>query len=520
VSNVVAESARVPAELALMAQVQSIIPSNMGLLISDVEVRKVMKLIDESGVVDAVDQWLVEDQRGPGGRPRIIPHRAVLVSLVLSANFFGNTLFSKAFDVLFVHISDEMRHELGLPKPPNSGDYVRRDALYKDILNSFHSMLKPMDPSLLPKNRKIDGDAFRALVAARTAANTAELDVHLDRLRWFINRILQISIAVLPRDIRRKWRGSIAVDGTEIPAFGDPERRASKTDEPGKKFSERTILRSSADPDGGFYKRDGDHNGTEGAEKASKGRFHRTKDVLRWSHEAHLGVMIPENGLHVAGFPNLVAGMDVLDRPGHKPGIHAVNAVSAVAAMSDIDSADKAENFLVGDQLFTNQIAETFQLPVRALGFRLVFDYPDNLVGIQEQAEGMIQVEGRWYCPSMPDPLVNATINYRAGRISDDEYRRLLNARIPHEMRSHGAANDDGVRRFICPADGTSPTMICPKKTTSYRTAKGRELVEVPVEIMTFPPKVCRQATVSIRAEVGAKLEQDLRYKSAPWHDA
>ncbi|MFE6097912.1 hypothetical protein [Streptomyces nigra] len=52
--------------------------------------------------------------------------------------------------------------------------------------------------------------------------------------------------------------------------------------------------------------------------------------------------------------------------------------------------------------------------PDRALGFKPVYDY---CAGQQAGTRGAILVAGRWYCPSMPEPLINAIVDLHADRI-------------------------------------------------------------------------------------------------------
>lgn len=43
-----------------------------------------------------------------------------------------------------------------------------------------------------------------------------------------------------------------------------------------------------------------------------------------------------------------------------------------------------------------------------------MFDYDRTQTNLGQTAshDGAIRVEGRWYCPSMPEPLRNATISF------------------------------------------------------------------------------------------------------------
>ena len=82
-----------------------------------------------------------------------------------------------------------------------------------------------MDPSPHPKNRRMDPVTFDALVELRRlVAATRSGPSASERLLWFINEILEMTIRTLPREIRRAWKGSASVDATVIPAFARPAR--------------------------------------------------------------------------------------------------------------------------------------------------------------------------------------------------------------------------------------------------------------------------------------------------------
>lgn len=76
-------------------------------------------------------------------------------------------------------------------------------------------------------------------------------------------------------------------------------------------------------------------------------------------------------------------------------------------------------HYLAGDRNYSNAKHEHFQLPARALGYQLVLDYKIDQLGRQNSHQGMIQVDGSWYCPGMPETLVNATLDFRKGEINE-----------------------------------------------------------------------------------------------------
>ena len=85
------------------------------------------------------------------------------------------------------------------------------------------------DPSATPKNRRLDPDTFDQLFQVRWSKHSDEEWAERgERLSWFINEILEMSIRALPRAVRLQWKGSAAVDATVIPAFARPSRRARR----------------------------------------------------------------------------------------------------------------------------------------------------------------------------------------------------------------------------------------------------------------------------------------------------
>ncbi|MFE4962474.1 hypothetical protein [Streptomyces sp. NPDC056660] len=87
------------------------------------------------------------------------------------------------------------------------------------------------------------------------------------------------------------------------------------------------------------------------------------------------------------------------------------------------------------------------------MGYKPVYDYRADQLGTQGSTQGSILVEGRWYCPSMPEPLINATIDLHAERIDRETWVRLIAARRGYRLMPKQNADDEGYQRMMCPAD-------------------------------------------------------------------
>src|ERR1035437_5582644 len=91
----------------------------------------------------------------------------------------------------------------------------------------------------------------------------------------------------------------------------------------------------------------------------------------------------------------------------------------------------------------------------------LVLSYRSDQLGVQAQSNGLILVEGRWYCPAMPKSLIDATSDLRNGLIDDEPYRTRIEARRAHEARPNATPDAEGHQRLLCPAAQGAPTARC-----------------------------------------------------------
>ena len=260
-------------------------------------------------------------------------------------------------------------------------------------------MLDLMDPSPTPKNRRLDPATYAARLAERRAARTdEEWEQRARRLEWFINQIIEMSIRALPREVRRRWKGNSAVDATVVPAFARADRRRKRQ----KKGKPPEVLVHSADPDADWYVR----NPTETKPDGEADRAH-------WAYELSMIVSGSDDPSQLQTFPSLAMGMAILHKPSRNPGGQAVRALTSVRGRGH------PARLLAGDRAYSSAKPEDLQLPARALGYEMVFDYKIDQLGIQDSYAGMLQIEGAWYCPAIPTMLVEATIDFRNSTIDE-----------------------------------------------------------------------------------------------------
>ena len=142
-------------------------------------------------------------------------------------------------------------------------------------------------------------------------------------------------------------------------------------------------------------------------------------------------------------------------------------------------------------------------------------DYRADQLGIQANTGGAILVEGTWYCPALPEPLITATAGLRDHLITHELYDQQIAARACYQLKRKDGPDADGYQRVSCPATGGHPRMMCPLRRSSLTPRDGRPKVLQPPQ---EPPKICRQTAITIAPDVGARYRQDLPYGSPAWH--
>ena len=146
--------------------------------------------------------------------------------------------------------------------------------------------------------------------------------------------------------------------------------------------------------------------------------------------------------------PNLAAGL-ALTRPGEDPGGTGARVLASLAARGHKTGC------LGYDRAYTQALPERFHLPARALGYSPVMDYRADQLGIQANTGGALLVEGTWYCPALPGPLITATTGLRDHAITRDLYDQQITARAPTSSNAKTAPTPTATSG--CPAPPPAP---------------------------------------------------------------
>ena len=216
-----------------------------------------------------------------------------------------------------------------------------------------------------------------------------------ERLESVVNDLIEASVQACSAEELARFDGSAGLDATVVPLFRSrPVGSGDRT--------------SASDPDGGWYVREGDHRDVLGP----KGK--KLRKVF-WAQEATIVTMGRPPGA-VPSHPNLVLAA-CLGRPGEDPG------GTGVRLLTSVRERGYPAGFLGADRGYSQVRPEHFHLPVRALGYSLVMDYKETELGRGANSSGAVMVEGTFYCPAMPEDLVQASAHLRTKTIDAADLR-------------------------------------------------------------------------------------------------
>jgi hypothetical protein len=473
---------------------------------ADSEVMFAMKLLDDSRIIPTLAEARESERRRrdrhPGGAPARITERAIGVAILL-APLHGMAQQDKVYtDILFRRLSPKMRTKFGVPDPPAPDDDRGWRACERAVERRFLALIEPMDPSDLPKNRKRTPEELADAAARlrRERGLTEEsIAARYELLTRVVNALLEASLRRQPAEQRERWKGSVGLDATVIPAFARQDKRA-----PGRARSKRAVVKHSADPDAGLYVRTDDEEGRPSSKR------NRLRDI-QWGYEATIAVAGSDDPTDAPAFPSLAVGMAPLHRPGADP------AANAITALTSVVDRGHPQHLLGVDRAYSNCVADTFQLPARALGYQLVIDYKIDQLGVQESYAGAKLVDGAFCSAGIPDSVAYATRDFRLGRIDEETRRARIEERRAYLLRDKEKPDDQGHVRKVCPAAGGAPCAACELKPESLTKAPTKTRIPVTDELRANPPQVCKQLSVTIPPEAGAKFLQPLLHGSEEW---
>lgn len=471
------------------------------------------RLLHRAGVRELLDQWDAEDRARNdarraaqgldpvrGGRPRVLHPADVLIVTLALLIARDNPLLTTIADAFRHRLSPASRRLLDLPEHEPTSNCDR----YMQVHRVFARLDDLINPAPRTAGRRRTVAESRALFAAIDPDGAARRNARAVELS---NRLIELSIALLPGEVSAAWNGDIAIDATAIRVWG--RRGNARGYSQGSAADTATV---SPEPMAGWYQRDGDHG-----EPSATGRP-AARPKLKFAYEIHTAVMTAPTGPDGTtgnDFPKLILAA-ILNAPGRVPG-----KIAASLLRNIHDRGHPAGNVITDRLYFPMSHPDTLQRAALALGYRSVFDYPDHMLGQQGQVHGMLLIDGNLFSPALPPQLRDISRDHRDGKIDADEYQRLLAARAPYLMHRKQRLDPQGRMRFACPATGPHPTLLCARRQARTTAPARAHRTMLP---FVAPPRatnstVCAQNTVTVdfADDTVAKLHQHLVYGSEEW---
>ncbi|MCX4849031.1 MULTISPECIES: hypothetical protein [Streptomyces] len=462
------------------------------------------QLVERSGIIPLLHQAQQRARKSNAGRTRTVSLRALFIAMTLDSwRNHGRVVLAEVADILAHQLTPAARAQLALPAWPDNADGF--ESAYLAVRRAFHAAEAVMDPSPLPKRRLPRADALRL----EQQADQEQLAARRQLLVEVTNRIVEASLAPARAVIEEFWDGSAAVDATPIRTFS---RGVSATGPD-----------TATDPDAAWYVREGNHRDPATAPQAcnthSGGKTRKAKRYL-FGFEATLVVTGDTSAAppgstsaaardHSQHLPALVLAFTV-HKPGHDP------AGNAITALRDMRRRNYPTGWLAADRAYNAALPENFHIPVRDLGYRPIWDYRIDQLGIQGTHAGALLIDGTWYCPHLPETLTTTTADLLNKKIDRNTWRARIDARASYRLRPKAAPDHRGARRMLCPAAGTHPTVACPVKHRSLGRDPRLPLIDI-TPTPTGHPEICRRESLTFTRDIGIRHWQELDHGLAPW---
>lgn len=477
-----------------------------------VEVDRVLKA---SGVRRMLTEWRAEDVKSPAGRRPILDATAALSLILLQIRLGRPTLITELAQTL-LQLSSTQRKILHLTHDGND------ERAYERIWDAVQRLIRLVDEFPGRRDKVLTEAEYRETVADR---DPVLCRVRRKRMHTLANALVHATWLLLPSELRDRFHGNTAIDATFVPLYGksgNPSSRVLDGD------------RRTANPDGGWYRREGDHGAVSHADARFLNKARPDGKVkgtstrkLSWGIETEIARMTPNHPSEIDQFPLLTTGLGF-----HIPGAIAGEGLQLLTSLHD---RGHKINLFIMDRAYPAAIYSEFHVPARLLGAKLVFDYKDKDLGVKaHHPDGFVQVSGSWYLDSLPEVLrtADATVltarkkhGESAGKLAkaeaeyekktrpakrhidsdalqkaeqalkdarkqygpgaralaqaEDLYKKQLKRRAHYQLKSKGHMSADGTRRYLLPEPSTENGHL----KTPHRYLQKTVMMKLPVDV-------------------------------------
>jgi hypothetical protein len=484
------------------------------------EIDRVMKA---SGVRKMLTQWRQEDVLSDAGRKSYIDASGALGLLLLQVRLRRPLLLTEISETV-LEMSPRQRMVLGIT---HDG---RDSRVYERVWNAVQRLIGLVDEFPGRRDKILDRDEYRAVVFARDVEQCA---IRRERMALLSNALVEGTWKLLPENLRSKSHGNMAQDATLVPVLGKHGNPTARNLEENRR---------SVNYDAGYYGRNGAHGAMTHSDarvlnKQNPGADHKgtSKRKSTWGVEAEICRLLPDIDAQTKEFPLLTIGVGF-----HIPGTITGEGHRMVESLRE---RDHKLNYVVVDRAYPGGKAFEFQVAVRKLGAKLVFDYKDKeLEGQQYHPSGFIQVAGAWYLDILPKVLRGAadlgfraaknerdaavirakkandltnTLRTKARTHADNKFKMAQNLydkqvaeRAKYMLKNKGHMSPDGTRRYLIPLDA-------PRYSAWKAKAGAHQGVTVAMKLPTTP-----EPNDTDKNPGGLKHEQHLQFGSPEWRTA
>ncbi|QYF74869.1 hypothetical protein [Cryobacterium sp. PAMC25264] len=333
------------------------------------------------------------------------------------------------------------------------------DRVYERIWSALQRLIALVDEFPGRRDKVLTEGEYRRVKAKRDPADCA---VRRTRMWQLANDLVHGSWLLLPKELRDRSDGNHAIDATFVPLQGKVGNPSSRNLEGNRR---------TANPDGGFYRREGSHGAVTHADArafkktdSTRKQKGRSVEKLLWGVEIEIARLTPNQPGDVDQFPLLSTALGF-----HIPGAIIGEGLNLLTALAE---RDRRINFVIMDRAYSGAKYAEFQVPARKLGAKLVCDYKDTDLGVKaHDPRGFIQVSGTWYLDNLPEVLRNADKTVQEVRKTHGENAaKLAKAEAAHtkdEGKLRGALRSP---HFGDPESGTdeNPTLAIEDARKKY----------------------------------------------------
>jgi hypothetical protein len=349
-----------------------------------VAVVEVEKVIRKAAVRQLLVQWRADDVKSAAGIQAILSTTDALTLILLQLRLRRVTMITELGET-YLQLSDTHRKILGMK--PHDGNET---AVYSRVWEAIQRLIALIDEFPGRRDKVFTEEEFAKVLAAR---NPEDCEMRRERMFTLSNALLEGSRLCLPQEIRDRSHGNIALDATVAAIYGKAGNRSSKNPEGDRR---------TCNPDAGWYGR----GGTHGAFSQADADHHNSKnpnDTVTataaskrlWGVELEIARMTANFREDNELFPLLSVGVSF-----HIPG--AIKGEALRIAQSLIERNHPANLFIV-DRAYPNGKVHEYAVPLRLLGFKHVFSYKENQIGVQaHDPRGFVQISGAWYLDTVP----------------------------------------------------------------------------------------------------------------------